>query len=424
MLIISKNLKFVVIFITFFCFNTELFCQSKLQYKADELSGTESELGPIREYIGNVEITQDDIRIKCGYARQIINTNTAILKNNVVVYQGNMIMKSEEMSYDGNMKIAKSLKPIEIIDNGTYVNASRGTYFVNDKKADFVGNVIVENDTTLILSDQIQYYRTSGVSIAKGNANIKIKKENSLIIGDIVENFPTNRYSIIKGNANLIQIDTLIKNDIIFYDTLKIVCDTVESFREGDEIYNFISNVVIKKEAVFAQSGFASYNKTKSSIVFNKNPLVWYDKFQLYADSILLKLNDKHLESIKAYNNALSVNKDTLYNDRFNQISGNYIEILFENDKISRINSTGDSKSLYFLNNEGEAEGADRKNTDKIEIIFNNGEAENIYWIGKTSGYYIPESILSTSISKYNLNNLKWLEEIPKINLRKSRISK
>jgi hypothetical protein len=111
-----------------------------------------------------------------------------------------------------------------------------------------------------------------------------------------------------------------------------------------------------------------------------------------------------------------------LYSDRFNQIEGKYITIDFIDGKMSKILAQKDSKSLYFINNENQPEGADRKNSDNIEILFNNGEAENINWIGKTTGYYIPEDKLYNSIEKYNLEKLKWTETIPEINLRQIRI--
>lgn len=414
--------RFFIFLITFSFSIFNIHSQTRLQYKADELSGTETEQGPIREYIGNVEIIQDDIRITCNYARQIISTNIAVLKGNVIVHQGNMIMKSDEMNYDGNLKIAKSIRLLEIIDDGTYLRANRGTYYVNEKKADFIGNVLIENDTTVIVSDQLIFYRETDISLAKGNANIKSKTESVYLIGDIIENYPQKSYSIIKGNTNLFQVDTILEKNKIIYDTLKIICDTIESYRNNPELYLFKNNVKIKRNGIFAQSNFARLNKTENIILFKEKPMVWYGEFQLYADSILVKTSNKNLEYIKAYNNALSVNKDSLYENRYNQISGNNIEISFINGKLSKINSIGNSQSLYFINNEEKPEGADRKNTDNIEIIFNDGEAENIFWIGKTSGFYIPENILLSSISKYNLTNLQWLENIPKINLREIKI--
>ena len=341
--------RFFFFLITFSFSALILQAQTRLQYKADELSGTETDQGPIREYIGNVEIIQDDIRITCNYARQIINTNIAVLKGNVIVHQGNMIMKSDEMNYDGNLKIAKSIRPLEIIDEGTYLRANRGTYFVAEKKADFIGNVLIENDTTIIISDQLIFYRDTDISLAKGNANIKSKTENVYLIGDLIENFPQKSYSIIKGNTNLFQVDTILEENKTILDTLKIVCDTIESFRKSPEIYLFKNNVKIKRNGIFAQSNFAKLNNSENTLLFKDKPMIWYGEFQLYADSILVQASNKKLEYIKAYNNALSVNKDTLYENRFNQISGDNIAISFIKGKLSKSNSIGSSQSLYFI---------------------------------------------------------------------------
>ncbi len=399
-----------------------LFSQSKLQYKADLMEGSESNEGPIRIYTGNVVIIQDDIKITCGYAKQYINQNNAILKNNVKVFQGNMVLSSKEMTYNGNTKIAKSNTDVEIKDDGTYLIANKGTYFVNEKLADFNGNVFIDNDTTIIISDRIMFYRETDVSLAFGNANIKSKKDNVYLLGDTVENFPQLSYSTVKGQSNLIQIDTSRYSSEGIIDTLVITCDTIESFREKSQIYYFKSNVKIKRENLNAKSELAIFKKDDEEINFYDNPIIWYDNFQLYGDSIFINLNSNELKKITAYENAISVNQDTLYQDRFNQIAGKYIEILFENKQISKIISEGLSKSLFFMIDDGSPEGADLKSAEKIEIHFNEGEAENILWIGEPDGYYIPEDILYNSINNYNLKNLRWEEERPKMRLRTMKI--
>jgi lipopolysaccharide export system protein LptA len=399
-----------------------IYSQSKLQYKAELMEGIESDEGPIRIYTGNVVIIQDDIRITCEYAKQYINQNNAVLRNNVKVYQGNMIMSSKEMTYNGDDKIAKSNTRIEIKDGDTYLVANKGIYYVNDKLADFKGDVFIENDTTTIISDKILFYRDTDVSFAFGNANIKSKKDNVYLIGDTVENYPNLSYSVVKGNSNLIQIDTSRSENEQIIDTLKITCDTIESFRETSQIYYFKNNVKIKRDNLNAKSELAIFKKDDEEIYFYHDPIIWYENFQLYGDSIIINTISNELDMIRAFGNAISVSQDTIFRDRFNQIAGKFIEIKFENKQISKITSEGTSKSLYFMIDDGNPEGADLKSSNKIEIIFNEGEADHINWIGEPDGYFIPEDILFNSIDTYNLQNLRWEEERPKIELRVMKI--
>lgn len=396
--------------------------QTKLRYQAEQLVGSENEEGKIRDYTGNVIILQDDIRITCEYARQFIENNNALLRKNVNVYQGDMTMTSQEMTYDGNNKIAKSKKTIEITDKGTYLVAKKGTYYVNERLADFNGDVFIENDTTVILSDKVKFYRDTDISLAYGNANIKSKTDNVYLLGDTVENYPQKSYSIVKGKTNLIQVDTSRYASDGVIDTLKISCDTIESFRAEDEVYYFRNNVKIERDIINATSDLAKYDRVNDEIIFYGNPIIWYDNFQLYGDTIIINTKGNELEKIRAYGNAISVNQDTLFQDRFNQIAGKFIEINFSNKEIKKITSEGVSKSLYFMIDEGSPEGADLKSANKIEILFKNGEAENINWIGEPNGYYIPEQILYNSIDKYNLQNLRWKEERPKIEMREVKI--
>ena len=88
---------------------------NRLKILGDSLKGKVVDGQNIREVIGNVIITQDDIKITCNKAIQYISSNNAELIGNVIIVQDSVIIKTERGRYFGNIKIAYS-------DSTVYLN--------------------------------------------------------------------------------------------------------------------------------------------------------------------------------------------------------------------------------------------------------------------------------------------------------------
>ena len=72
-------------------------------------------------------------------------------------------------------------------------------------------------------------------------------------------------------------------------DTLFVHADTLKSTRtEAKRDINAYNNVKCYKSDMQAKCDSLSYNLQDSTIELFKNPIIWSDKFQITADSILL----------------------------------------------------------------------------------------------------------------------------------------
>ena len=71
----------------------------------------------LEKLLGNVVITQEDIRITCNKAIQYIKSNNAELIGNVIITQDSVVIKTERGRYFGNIKIAYSDSTVHL-NNG------------------------------------------------------------------------------------------------------------------------------------------------------------------------------------------------------------------------------------------------------------------------------------------------------------------
>jgi len=388
---------------------------------ADSLIGTTFDNLSFREFYSNVKLKHRDVIVKCNYAKQFIEQNKADLLGNVRINQNTMLLQSPRIHYDGNLGFAYAYDSVSIIDLKTKLSANEGTYDVKNYIADFLVDVEIEDDSVKIFADRIIYNRKNRISKAYGDVVIKGKFTDVIITADTIVTNPNENYSIAFGEPILFKIDTTftedsldIENQIMIFDTLTITSDTMESFREPyNEYYKFTQNVEIVKGDIIAKSMEAIY--TKDLIILKNKPIVWYGETQLFADSIIIKLENNNLKNIYTYNNSIMVTRhDSTDKERYNQISGVDIIIDIDSSQIVGMTAIGEAKSLYYFMDDNENNGVDRKSTDTIRVKFDGGEVDKIYWVGMTVGEFFPENLVFDEPPKFNLPLFKWNENRPK----------
>ena len=408
----KKTAKILILLIIPFV----LFGQERIFYSADKFQGSESTEGPIKEYFGNVKLIQGDVTITCNYAKLFENTNISYLSGNVKLVQNDLTMKTQEATYYGNRKFTKSDVEIEITDDKTYLKAMSGDYNSISNIANFYKQVYIEDDSVIVNSNFLRYDKNTQDSYAYNNVLIKGKFNNSYLLSDTLEYFPRQKYSISYGKPTLYQIDTLESDEEgILFDTLSIASDTMEAFRYiDDEHYKFTDSVVIIRQNIKAISGAALYNQTNETFELTESPLIWYDKSQLYGDSIHISLQEKKLKRIMAIGDAFSVSKELEdYASFLNQISGFYIEMIFEDGKINQIITQDNAKSLYFSQNEAGAVDAHKHDCNRIEMFFANDEIDRINFLGNVNASAIPYQDIRNDVKGLYLPRYQWNENIP-----------
>lgn len=418
-----KHISILFITSVLYLFSTNLQVENNdiILENADSLIGTALDNFTFREFYGNVKLKHRDVIVKCNYAKQYIEQNKADLLGNVKINQNTMLLQSPRINYDGNLGFAYAYDSVSIIDLKTRLTANEGTYDVKNYIADFLVDVEIEDDSVKIFADRIIYNRQNRISKAYGDVFIKGKFTDVLITADTIISNPNKNYSLAFGEPILYKIDTTfiddtldIENQLMQFDTLTITADTMESFREPEnEFYKFSKNVEIVKGDIIAKSDEAIYSK--DLIILKNKPIVWYGETQLYADSIIIKLENNNLKNIYTYKNSIMVTRhDSTDNERFNQISGIDIIIDLDSSKISGMTAIGEAKSLYYFLDDNDNNGVDRKSTDTIKVKFDAGEVDKIHWIGLTVGEFFPENLVFDEPQKFNLPLFKWNDNKPK----------
>jgi hypothetical protein len=156
------------------------------------------------------------------------------------------------------------------------------------------------------------------------------------------------------------------------------------------------------------------YFTEADSIFMTRAPCIWYETGknednQITGESIFLKLKKRKLETAYVRGRAVAISRaDTIYTERFNQMTGQEIILRFVDDKVNRINVITTATSLYYLFDNGKPNGMNVTTGDEIIVLFKEGKIDKIKALSGVEGKYYPEKMIKGKETDYNLPEFNW----------------
>ncbi len=439
----------------------ELTCQRALYYKKENFF----------KAIGNVFIKQGDtITQTSDYADYDANYKQALSWGNVVLKDPTMTLTTDTLQFDRiNQKLY--YKTYATIKDATNTLKSKvGNYYLENKKFIATTRVTVVNPEHNLVSDHLDYYTETGFTYLWGPSTItNTKNSNKIYCEKGFYDTKTDISHFVK-NAKLYLKERTVEGDSLYYDKKKGFASATNNIRVIDTIQNFITKgnyaeifelkdslfiikkavaiSIVEKDSMFIHgdtllvTGKAkkrivrTYHNVKifksdlqgkcDSIHTNqatgltkmyRNPVIWSDKNQITGDTIYLKsdVDTEKLDSLKVFNNAFIISKDSLSVDDFNQIKGRNMFGRFEENKLKSLLVKGNAESVYYNRNEETniIETITKEISSNIEFTFENGIVESIKYLTATEGKTYPPSMLPEDVKK--LKDFIWREsEQPK----------
>ncbi len=427
----------LIIFTIVFILSSVSFSQnsgSKLTIIGDSLKGKVVDGLNIREVLGHVVITQDDIRITCNKAIQYLSTNVAELIGNVVLTQDSVIIKTNKGRYFGNSKmafsdttvrltngklnlladkgnynlntkIAKFFGNVNFTDSLTDLNSSKLIYFKNSEKIIAVDSVRVSDTTSVIFSDSLIHLRRSKFSEGYGNIKITSTENNIIIFGDTLLDDKQRGISKVTGNPFLTQIEEL--NDGTF-DTLFIKSKILESKKDSSSKLVAIDSVEIIRGDFYSVNDYTIYDKDEEQILIFRQadksaPILWYENTQAVGDSIYINLDSSKIKNVEIIKDGLLVSEDSTYRFRYDQMSGDTIHLSFINGKLVETDVKGNVLSIYYMYEEREPNGLLKSSAKEIKILFENSKVTDVKMFGSPMSEYHPENLVEGNEKAFTL---------------------
>lgn len=390
---------------------------------ADNVEGKQVNGEDAREFIGNVRFSQENVRVSCDRALQMLKSGRVDLTGNVVVIDDSGItMKSPRGRYYRDERRAVALDSVNLSDGKVILTAKFGEYFVDPKRAFFRQHVVVQDSSSTVTADSLTYFRVDKRSFAQGDVKIHNRTDNITITGHRLDHWSERQFSRVTENPVLTQIDSSSTGR---FDTLVVRSRVMEAYRDSLKLLLAIDSVRIVRTDLAAVCKLAKFYTQSDSIVLRGSPIVWHQNTQVTGDSINVYLNRRKLDHVNVMGNAFAISQgDTSFPERYDQIAGELMRMQFADKGLQHIDVETRAISVYHLYEDSLANGLNKTSGDRIIILFDEGKVQSLRVVGGVEGRYLPENIVRGNERDYQIAGFQLYPNRPQLHATQSQVER
>lgn len=412
---------------------------------------------------GDVVLTQGDtIVMTSSYGEYNGNKRIALAKGNVTLKDPSMTLVTDSLKFDRNQQEAYYETNGTIYEKDNILKSKKGTYYLKDKKYQFLTTVTLTNPKYVIKTDHLDYYTYTGDSYLLGPSTIT-GKDNFIYTERGTYNTKSNQAKLV-DKSYIKYNNQRIQGDSIYYDrtrdfssatkNIRITDSINKSLIKGDyaEVYRKKDSLYITKKAVIINQvendsiyihakQFVVTGKAKNRIIRGYHnvrifktdmsgkcdsihstesqgltkmigrPVVWNENNQLTGKVIHLIADKetKQLDSLKIINDAFLIQKDTL-GSGFNQVKGVYLNSKIKEKKMHEVDVLKNAEVIFYMRDENdELTGINKSLSTKINVIFENNKVETLTFFKQVDGDIYPEKDLPENSRK--LRGFEWRDQ-------------
>jgi len=377
----------------------------------------------IAYYNSKGKIIDIENTLRSNSGRYYMGPKKYIFKSNVTIDNPEYNVDSEELEYytESNYTYFNDKTLITGIDYS--ILCKNGFYDTYSQRGFFRENAVINYDGKIINGDSIYFENEKSYASASINVKINDTINNSIITGHYGEIFKEKDSAVITKNALAVNI---IKNDSLYIhsDTITITGPDEKKILKGyydvrilkSDVRGISDSIHFNQETglikLLKQPKSSRYLKSLTDEQKNKiNPIIWFGENQITGDKIFLKSNmqTEELDSLIIRGNVFMSQKDSLVNDRFNQIKGEKLDGLFTDGKLDNVFIVKNSTLLYYMySDEGEFIGMNNTLASSILIKFNENEISEVSFYRNPDGNVISENKII--INEMKLPGFIWRE--------------
>ena len=405
---------------------------------------------------GDVQLQQGDtLQMSSQYISYKGDTKTAVAKKGVVLHNGNMTLETEELFFDRNTQEAYYNNFGKITDPDNELTSKTGRYYVTAKKNQFTNSVKIVNKDFVVNSQVLDYYHNSGNAYFYGKTTIKgsdykgycvrglydtrleqgyfmkhakIEYDLKTLVGDSL--YFDKRRQFSSGSNNIVILDTVNKTvvkghygeihkakDSMFITKKAVIITLVEKdsmYMHGKRILvtgkpqkriiRAYPDARIFKKDMQAKCDSIHSNEANGLTQLLGKPVAWTGESQMTGTNmhLIANLKTEKLDSLKVFDNALVVEKDTL-GDGYNQVKGKLLYGKFRDNTLRQIDFFQNTETIYYIYNDSQQlVGINKLSCSRIKIYLDKKQqVQQTVFITEPSGKLYPEEKLPMADRKF-----------------------
>ena len=413
---------------------------------------------------GKVRILQGDSLAMYGDTLHYNgNKKLATMMGNVFMTDRNLTLATSSMTYDLRDSIGHYSNGATITssDNPNVLTSKIGLYFVDSQIIEFQDSVELNNPEYTMTSDTLTYHTNSGTAFFSGPTFIRSDSnliytengwydtqndlasflENSYLlsdgqklqgdslfydrnlgIGEVFHNMQitdTANTFIIQGNygwhneklnESLIT-DSLLLIQIFDDDSLFLHADTaiINLDSTNRKVIHAFHDVKFYKKDLQGVADSMLITQVDGTINMYKEPVLWSEENQLFADFISIKSDSNSIKSMVLDNNAFLISIVDTFG--YNQIKGRLMNAYFSNQKLRSLEVVGNAQSVYYVGEEGKTPvGMNHAVCSNMTLMVHDNKVDQITFRDQPDAVLYPMDDINPKLRL--LTGFRWEEKL------------
>jgi lipopolysaccharide export system protein LptA len=320
----------------------------------------------------------------------------------VVLVNPDYTLNTERLDFFTENGDAYLFGPSTIVGEDSKIYTERGFYNTNTDRGHFQRNARIDYENRTVEGDSIYFDRNRNFASATNNITVTDTINRSIVKGHYAELWRDKDSIFITKRALGI---TVQEQDSVYIHADTLMVTGKENNRITRAFYNvrlYKSDLAGKSDSIHVnhQTGLTqmiNLDRFRSNDAFatKRKPILWNMGNQMTGDTIHLISNveTEKLDSLKVFNNAFLVSRDTISETGYNQVKGKLLIGLFENNELYNVDIIKNAEMIYYMRNEeNELVGIQKSKSGSINMKILKQAIEEVRFINQIDGELYPES--------------------------------
>ena len=320
----------------------------------------------------------------------------------VVLVNPDYTLNTERLDFFPDNGHAYLFGPSTIVGEKSKIYSERGFYDTKTNIGHFQRNAKIDYENRTVIGDSLYFDRNKSFASATNNIKITDTINNSVVKGHYAEVWRDKDSIFITKRALAI---TVQERDSVYLHADTLMVTGKEENRITRAYYNarlYKSDLAGKADSIHVNhktglTQLINLSRFSSTDAFatKRKPALWNLGNQMTGDTIHLISNveTEKLDSLKVFNNAFLVSKDTISEDGYNQIKGQRLIGLFRDNELYNVDIIKNAETIRYMRNEAnELIGIQKSKSGSINIQIIDQAIEEVIFKNQIDGNIFPEA--------------------------------
>lgn len=329
--------------------------------------------------------------LNSDYGQYTPALNEAIFRDNVVLENPKFVLKTNELFYYSDTKIAKIVEEANIVSSdSTFVYAVKGDYNTSTGQANLLERSHVYKDMRDIVGDSLYYDKNAGVCEAYYDVILTDVENKCMLTGDYCRYEENTGVALATDRAVAYEFsgpDTLY----VHGDTLKMVAHNMNTDSVYRDLFAYHKVRMFRNDFQGVCDSLVTHEKDSCTYLYGQ-PILWNEGQQVVGEEIRVYNNDSTINWIHIINQAMTVER--LDSASYNQVSAKEMFCYFKDGVLDQNYAKGNVYVDYFMDeSDGSRIGLNYTETSELRMYMRNKKLYKIWMPAHNSVMYPPFAI-------------------------------